>query len=248
MAHIHAWTTKAAHSGSTRVLVLSRLGRTMALVALTAVIPACGGGGGDGGTPEPIVLLTDTFDGAFPGTNWTFSSNTAAGYTVSGAVDISAIGGNPAPGLRLDVTGPPAPPTPQNPSGAGTAGVSSVAFFNSQGPLTVSFDLKDESGSGLLRCGLYSFGTSDIAVLQVTKTSVLYQINNAGITGPFSSGFHHFVLSIDAAGTTRWSIDGVTQVTGSFPHLNNLSIKFSFQSTNWDTTSMYIDNISVTSP
>ena len=246
MAQIHAWTTKAGRSGLKRVLVLSRLGRTMALVALTAVIPACGGGDGD--APAPIVLLTDTFDGAFPGTNWTFSSNTAAGYTASATVDISAIGGSPAPGLRLDVTGPPTPPTPQNPGGAGTAGVSSPVIFNSQGPLTVSFDLKDESGSGLVRCGLYSFGTPDIAVLQISKTFVDYQINNAGIRGPFSSGFHHFVLSIDSAGNTRWSVDGVTQLVGSFPHLNNLSIAFSFQSTNWDTTSMYIDNINVTSP
>ena len=119
-------------------------GRLPAFAVLVWIGSACGGN-----ISVPAPLLSEGFNGAFPGVNWTAPVKTGAG------VDPAIIGtGNPAPALQFSIASP-----------TGTASTTTTAAFNNPN-LSISFQEAVTTATPGLD------GSSTVSILDSTNTAV----------------------------------------------------------------------------
>jgi len=202
------------------------------LVALTLIVPACGGN-----QTVNTPLLQETFSGTFPGTTWSAVSPSGSAPTVGivGGMLEFATGG--AAGAATTTT-------------QATFGIPSVSF---------SVQLAATWSTGQIGTGTIEIidGTSTVIASMVwdpQSASVTYAIlgtSVAGTTVPPSNGaLNHFVFSIDSAGKGSWSLNNVaaanngTAITAT-PLRIRLGATFGAGSTG---PVFDFDNIVVTSP
>jgi len=212
-------------------------GRLLAFAVLVWIGSACSG---DIRVPAP--LLSEGFNGAFPGFNWTTPTLTGSGQapTIVGS-------GNPAPGLRFTVSAP-----------TGTSSTATTDSFNNPN-LTISVQ------EAVTSVPAGSNGSSSISILDSTPAVVgtatwdnatgTVAFTIAGVpalaTSPLTSDgtMHTFKFNVDAAGDASWILDGATKQTVTlFPAgLLTLQLSTSFGTgSSWP--SFLFDNITVTSP
>ncbi|HUR38877.1 MAG TPA: hypothetical protein VM222_05265 [Planctomycetota bacterium] len=211
--------------------------RLALFAALVWIGSACGG---DRFVGAP--LLTEGFDGAFPGANWTAPSTSGAGVapTLVGA-------GNPAPALQFTI-----------PSATGTASTTTTASFNNPNLTIAVQEAVTSTPAGLS-------GASTIAILDSTpavvatatwdnvsgQVSFAIGATPAGATTLLASDgtFHTFKFNVDASGNATWALDGATKQTlpGFTAGLLKVRLSAVFGAgTSWP--NFLFDNLSVTSP
>ena len=212
-------------------------GRLLAFAVLVWIGSACGGN-----ISVPAPLLSEGFNGAFPGANWTTPVTTGAGTapTIIGT-------GNPAPGLQFTISAP-----------TGTAATTTTAAFNNPN-LTISVQEAVTSVSAGL------IGSSAITILDATSAVVATATwDNAAGTVAFtiagvpalaistlaSDGvIHTFKFNVDASGNASWALDGATkQTVAPFPAgMLKVQLGATFGTgSSWPT--FLFDNVMVTSP
>jgi hypothetical protein len=212
-------------------------GRLLAFAVLVWIGSACGGN-----VSVPAPLLSEGFNGAFPGANWTAPVKTGAG------VDPTIIGtGNPAPALQFSIAAP-----------TGTSSTTTTASFNNPN-LTISFQEAVTSATPALN------GVSTVSILDATPAVVATAIwDNAAGTVAFtiagvpalatsalaSDGvIHTFKFNVDASGNATWTLDGaMKQSVAPFP-AGMLKVRLSAAfgtGASWPT--FLFDNVMVTSP
>ena len=218
--------------------VSSHLQRLGGLVLVLLAVPACGRG-----KEVAPTLLSEGFNGAFPGTTWTAP-------VLTGTATAQPDGGNgfPAPSLKMSTTAATASATTQT-----------VMAFNNPS-LTLAVHLADLSGAAT------ELGSGAISILDATPAVVAsatwnnatgmitFHINggaaDATIAAAADGTFHRFVFNVSAAGMATWSFDnGAAAVTqAGFPAgLLKIQLSASFGTgTAWP--SFFFDNVSASSP
>jgi hypothetical protein len=185
-----------------------RVGRLPALLALAAVLPACGGG-----RDEPagrFILFSEDFAATTLSGAWIVSGG--------GAVEIDTLEGTPAPSLSL---------FPPNGPAFATLTVTTSAVFSAASPLSFEVDvllLEFPAPTGLGSAAVTIFdpafpATGASALYNPETFTIDFEIN--GVLGPAvvdAGGWHRVMFSIDAAGRASWWMDGVLQQTvAGFP-------------------------------
>jgi hypothetical protein len=211
-------------------------GRLLAFAGLVWIGSACGGN-----ISVPAPLLSEGFNGSFPGANWTTPVST--GTTTTQIVGV----GNPAPGLQFSISAP-----------TGTSTTTTTASFNNPN-LTISFQEAVTSVSAGL------MGNSTVSILDGTATvvasvdwsntsnQIVYSISGttlAAVPAPASDGvIHTFKFNVDSAGTATWALDGATtQTKAGFPAgMLKVQLSATFGTgASWPT--FLFDNVMVISP
>jgi hypothetical protein len=207
--------------------------RLALFAALVWIGSACSG---DRSVGAP--LLTEGFNGTFPGANWTVPTTTGSGTS-------TAIVNTGDPKLSFSTTNP-----------ASSSSTTTTASFNNPNLTVAVQEAVTTATAGLL-------GSSTISIVDATSAVVATAVwdNATGtvsftITGtaaaststlPSDGSFHTFKFSIDSTGAARWALDGgVTQVKAAFPAgMLKLQLKANFVTGSaWPVFSF--DNISVT--
>lgn len=216
--------------------LLWRLGAAMLAAAL---IPACS----SNNIKVAPALLTEGFNGSFPGTAWT-----APAVTGTPAVALDSGSGLPAPSLKMSTT-----------TATATASTDTTMAFNNPS-LTISVHMADLSG------GATELGTGTVSILNATPTVVAsatwdnatgmitFHINGGAadstVPADRAGTFHRLVFNVSSTRTATWSVDnGAALVTqASFPAgMLKVRLGATFGTgTAWP--AFFFDNVNVTSP
>ncbi|HLY73928.1 MAG TPA: hypothetical protein VKU80_07395 [Planctomycetota bacterium] len=183
--------------------------RLVLLAVAAAVIPACGGTGGDGlpdfSAPAPIVLQSDTWSTG-PSPQWGILAPTAV-YDPNvgnpgGSMFMSAYGGAPAEVI----------------SAVRTSSGTSVTRFTTSADLTIAVDVKQAAGT-VSSVDIMDGGTfAVVAMAYFNNTGAVFTINGTSKTVLFTAdGAWHRYAYMVRMGVGFWTRDGVTQFAGTNP-------------------------------
>jgi len=206
--------------------------RFVVLGLLAAVVPACGGG--DISVPAP--LLSDSFNGAFPGTAWTVPTTTGGGATVQITGGVLTFTGS-------SVT-------------SSAATTTTTAFTNPN--LTVAVQMGVVATAGQNDIGKTEILDATPAVVAVLTwdagaASLTYTITGTSLSPtpppPADGTLTQFRFAVDAAGTASWSRSNAPIGTKAAFPAGPLKVRLggSFgASATWP--EFHFDNVTVTSP
>lgn len=206
--------------------------RPAILALLAALVPACGGG--DISVPAP--LLSDSFNGAFPGTNWTVPATTGAGATVQITGGVLAFTGTSMTSSATTTT--TAEFTNPNLTVAVQMGVLSAAGENGVGTIEIL-----DATPAVVAVLTWDAGASTLTYT-ITGTSL------SPAPPPANDGtLTQFRFAVDAAGTASWSRSNTPIGTKAAFPAGPLKVRLGGAFGNSATWPEFrFDNVTVTSP
>jgi hypothetical protein len=215
--------------------------RRLAATAVAALlIPACKS------SKVPDTLFLDTFDGAYPGTNWVQAAPTGSAIAVK---DVTHGVGTTPPFESLAMTA----------SSVSSAITTETASSFNPSAVTFSIQMAADTASGADGIGTITIRDSiDTAVASVswneTTSGLTFTIfgatNQTFLTPTADLTFHKLTFSITGSGQATWTMDNgaaLMTATNVVPGPWTVELGASFPSgTSWAT--FYFDNVTVTTP